>query len=75
VELAPLLVSIFKDGIDRYGEGELSPNIIRRLEEACETSVRRRGFPAQITDESEERLGAEVKIAHRKSESAYGAGR
>ncbi|NBX07976.1 MAG: NAD(P)-dependent oxidoreductase, partial [Proteobacteria bacterium] len=34
LELAPLLIDIFKDGIEKYGGRELSPNIICRLEEA-----------------------------------------
>ncbi|MEO0823931.1 MAG: NAD(P)-dependent oxidoreductase, partial [Pseudomonadota bacterium] len=34
LELSPLLNRIFADGIERYGPRELSPNIIRRLEDA-----------------------------------------
>ena len=40
LEIGPLLVSIFDDGIARYGERELSPNIIRRLEDATGLSIR-----------------------------------
>src|SRR5204862_269713 len=35
LELSPLVLGVFRDGARRYGERELSPNIIRRLEEAC----------------------------------------
>ena len=33
LEIAPMLVDIFDDGISRYGSRELSPNIIKRLED------------------------------------------
>ena len=35
LELSPLVLQIFKDGERRYGAREFSPNIIKRLEEAC----------------------------------------
>jgi len=35
LELSALVLGIFRDGARRYGERELSPNIIRRLEDAC----------------------------------------
>jgi 3-hydroxyisobutyrate dehydrogenase len=60
LELSPLLVSIFKDGAARYGKREWSSNIIRRLEDACNTSVRAPGFPAQMIDNEPETTGAEV---------------
>ncbi|MCC5964357.1 MAG: NAD(P)-dependent oxidoreductase, partial [Rhodobacteraceae bacterium] len=39
LEISPLMVSIFDDGIARYGARELSPNIIKRLEEATGLSI------------------------------------
>ena len=66
LELSPLLVNIFKDGIERFGSRELSPNIIRRLEEACDVSIRGVGFPAEMTDDEPEELGAEVIVANRQ---------
>ena len=48
LELAPLLIEIFKDGIAKYGEREFSPNIIRRIEEPAGLDVRVDGFPAEI---------------------------
>ena len=65
LELAPLLVDIFNDGIERYGPRELSPNIIRRLEEAAGLSVLGKGFPPEMLDDEPEERGAEVVIAHR----------
>jgi 3-hydroxyisobutyrate dehydrogenase len=62
LELAPLVLGIFADGARRYGARELSPNIIRRLEEACGVRVLGEGFPAQITDEEPKVPGYEVVV-------------
>jgi 3-hydroxyisobutyrate dehydrogenase len=61
LELSPLVLGIFKDGARRYGPRELSPNIIKRLEEACGVQVLGEGFPAQIVDDEPEAPGYEVK--------------
>ncbi|MGB1180615.1 MAG: NAD(P)-dependent oxidoreductase [Candidatus Puniceispirillaceae bacterium] len=60
LELAPLLIEIFKDGIAQYGERELSPNIIRRIEEPAGLDVRADGFPAEILDDEPEQPGYEI---------------
>jgi len=60
LEISPLLVSIFEDGIDRYGERELSPNIIRRLEDATGLQILAPGFPAELVDDEPEEPGYEV---------------
>jgi len=65
LELSPLLMSIFDDGIARYGERELSPNIIRRLEDATGLDIRAPGFPAQMVDDEPEEPGYEVRPAMR----------
>ncbi|MGB1933163.1 MAG: NAD(P)-dependent oxidoreductase [Candidatus Puniceispirillaceae bacterium] len=62
LEIAPLLVEIFKDGIAKYGPREFSPNIIRRLEDAHNLNVQTDGFPDEITDDEPELPGYEVKI-------------
>jgi len=69
LELAPLLVDIFRDGERQYGAREWSPNIIKRLEEACRVEVRAPGFPAQITDFEPEAPGYEVVVERPPSES------
>lgn len=61
LELAPLLVDIFKDGIEKYGPREFSPNIIRRIEEPAGLDVRTSGFPDEIVDDEPEIEGYEVK--------------
>ena len=60
LDLAPLLVDIFKDGIARYGEREFSPNIIKRIEDPAGLDVTAPGFPAEITDDEPEEQGYEV---------------
>ena len=60
LELSPLVLAIFQDGARRYGGGELSPNIIRRLEEACGVRVLDSGFPAHLTDGEPKVPGYEV---------------
>ncbi|WP_424946390.1 NAD(P)-dependent oxidoreductase [Candidatus Spongiihabitans sp.] len=60
LELAPLLVDIFRDGQQRYGGREYSPNIIRRLEQASGLDIRAPGFPARMLDDEPEQAGYEV---------------
>lgn len=61
LEISPMLVRIFEDGIARYGERELSPNIVRRLEEATGLDIRAPGFPSEILDDEPEEPGHEVE--------------
>ncbi len=67
LEVSPQLIEIFKDGIDRYGEREWSPNIIRRLEDATGLQVLATGFPAEIEDHEAEESGYEVDAFARYS--------
>jgi 3-hydroxyisobutyrate dehydrogenase len=60
LELCPLVLAIFRDGARRYGGRELSPNIIRRLEDACGVRVLGSGFPAHLTDHEPKVPGYEV---------------
>ena len=62
LEVSPLLIDIFKDGEKRYGSREWSPNIVKRLEESCETEVLASGFPAEIVDDETEKSGEEVIV-------------
>ncbi|HWZ65059.1 MAG TPA: NAD(P)-dependent oxidoreductase [Steroidobacteraceae bacterium] len=60
LQLSPLVLRLFEEGARRYGPREHSPNIIRRLEEACGVRVLGAGFPAHIVDEEPKVAGAEV---------------
>ena len=66
LEIAPLIVDIFKDGEKRYGSRELSPNIIKRLEERADVEVLGNGFPSEIIDDEPEEDGYEVIINGRQ---------
>ena len=61
VEISPLVLNIFKDGENRYGPREFSPNIIKRLEEVCDIQISGTGFPEEMTDDEPEEPGYEVK--------------
>ena len=60
LEVSPLMVKIFEDGIAKYGERELSPNIIRRLEDATGLEILAPGFPPEMLDDEPEEPGYEV---------------
>ncbi|MEM7270516.1 MAG: NAD(P)-dependent oxidoreductase [Pseudomonadota bacterium] len=60
LELNPKMIEIFEDGIARYGERELSPNIIRRLEDATGLDITAPGFPPEMADDEPEEPGYEV---------------
>ncbi len=60
LEISPLLIDIFDDGIERFGEREWSPNIIKRLEEATGLRILAPGFPAEMVDDEPEEAGYEV---------------
>ena len=66
LEIAPLIVDIFNDGEKRYGSRELSPNIIKRLEEKIGIEVLGEGFPPEILDDEPEETGYEVVIKGRQ---------
>jgi 3-hydroxyisobutyrate dehydrogenase len=60
LEISPLMVAIFDDGIARYGERAQSDRIIERLEEATGLSILAPGFPAEMVDDEPEERGYEV---------------
>jgi 3-hydroxyisobutyrate dehydrogenase len=60
LELSPLVLGIFKDGVARYGPRERSPNIIRRYEEPCGVKVLGAGFPATMVDLLPKAPGIEI---------------
>ncbi|SEL37729.1 3-hydroxyisobutyrate dehydrogenase [Roseovarius azorensis] len=60
LEISPLMIDIFNDGIRRYGERAQSDDIIRRLEEATGLDIRAPGFPAEMVDDEAEEPGYEV---------------
>ena len=65
LELAPLMEQIFQQGQERYGPRELSPNIIRRLEEKAQVEIIAPGFPPEMVDDEPEEPGYEVQVKGR----------
>ena len=61
VEISPLVLNIFKDGQERYGPREFSPNIVKRLEEGCDIQILGTDLQAEMTDDEPEEPGYEVK--------------
>ncbi len=62
LEISPLMVEIFNDGIRRYGPRAQSDRIIERLEEATGLDITAPGFPAEMVDDEPEERGAEVIV-------------
>jgi len=60
LDISPVLIDIMRDGEQRFGPREWSPNIIKRLEEATGLSILADGFPADIVDDEPEEAGYEV---------------
>ena len=65
LELAPMMERIFEEGQERYGPRELSPNIIRRLEERAQVEILAPGFPPEMVDDEPEEPGYEVEVRGR----------
>ena len=66
LEISPLMVDIFNDGIEKFGPRELSPNIIKRLEDQMGFKCLAPGFPAELRDDEPEETGYEVIPRGRK---------
>jgi 3-hydroxyisobutyrate dehydrogenase len=70
LEISPLMISIFDDGIARYGARAQSDDIIRRLEEATGLDITAPGFPSEMVDDEPEERGAEVVPARASAAGA-----
>lgn len=60
LEISPLMIEIFRDGVARYGVDAQSDDIIGRLEEATGLSITAPGFPPEMVDDEPEEKGYEV---------------
>ena len=65
LELGSMFQRIFEEGQEKYGPRELSPNIIRRLEEQMGVEVLAPGFPPEMLDDEPEEAGYEVQVKGR----------
>ena len=50
LELSPLAVDIVADALNRYGPRAWSTQVVKRLEDDCDTELRAPGFPEILTD-------------------------
>ncbi len=60
LEINPVMMEIFREGIEKYGPRELSPNIVRRLEDVTGLPIRAPGFSSEMLDDEPEQPGYEV---------------
>ena len=60
LDISPLMVRIFEEGIERYGWSAQSDDIIKRLEEATGLDITAPGFPPEMIDDEPEEPGYEV---------------
>jgi len=65
LELGSMFQRIFEEGQATYGPRELSPNIIRRLEDKLGIKVLAPGFPPEMVDDEPEAPGYEVQVKGR----------
>ncbi|MEL6642245.1 MAG: NAD(P)-dependent oxidoreductase, partial [Pseudomonadota bacterium] len=61
LEISPQMISIFEDGIARYGDRAQSDEIVRRLEDATGLDITAPGFPSEMIDDEPEEPGYEVR--------------
>lgn len=62
LDLNPVMIDVFRDAAERYGDREWSPNVIRRYEDATGVSVTAAGFPDEMVDDEPEEAGHEVIV-------------
>ena len=60
-EISPLMVKIFNEGRKKYGDRAFSTQIVKLLEEKCNTDLRTKGFPSQLIDKEPRKKGIEIK--------------
>ncbi len=63
VEISPLVLNIFEEGLEHFGAREWSSKIVKRLEDACGCDLRAPGFPGELVDTEPEVRGREVTTA------------
>ena len=60
LELSPLIVKIFKDGLEKYGPRAWSSMIVKRMEDLNNINFRAKGFPSELIDNEPEKKGYEI---------------
>ena len=60
LELSPLIVRTFKDGLEKYGPRAWSSMIVKRMEDLNSINFRAKGFPSELIDNEPEKKGYEI---------------
>ena len=60
LELSPLIVKTFKDGLEKYGPRAWSSMIVKRMEDLNNINFRAKGFPSELIDNEPEKKGYEI---------------
>ena len=60
LELSPLIVKTFKDGLEKYGPRAWSSMIVKRMEDLNSINFRAKGFPSELIDNEPEEKGYEI---------------
>ena len=60
LELSPLIVKTFKDGLEKFGPRAWSSMIVKRMEDINNINFRAKGFPSELIDNDPEKKGYEI---------------
>ncbi len=60
VELSPMMLDIFRQGAEKFGNRAWSSQIVKRMEDACDIQLRAPGFPEEMVDHEPDAPGKEV---------------
>ena len=60
LELSPLIVKTFKDGLEKFGPRAWSSMIVKRMEDINNINFRAKGFPSELIDNEPEKKGYEI---------------
>jgi len=60
LEIAPFVLSIFKDAREKFGSRAWSSMVVKRLEDKYNINFREKSFPAELIDHEKEEKGYEV---------------
>ena len=60
LELSPLIVKTFEDGLEKFGPRAWSSMIVKRMEDINNINFRAKGFPSELIDNDPEKKGYEI---------------
>ncbi len=60
LEISPMIVKIFQEGLKSYGPRAWSSKIVKRMEDKNKIDFREKGFPNEIIDKEPEKKGYEI---------------